>query len=279
MMYVMDSNDFLLIAAVWTVGILDFICYILFSSDPQFFIFGDLMTVILSVYVTIACFGAFRLHGAHSAQGKAIYFMLGGALTWLIADVAWAVQEVGFGLYSPLISPADIFYYLGYVFITLGFYHMWKFTKPSLKKRLPVVAVAVLAFILLYMIFIVPTVYGQDATDIEKIVTNFYVVADIIMVTAAALVLPLTQKSKISLAWTIIITGFIITAMGDVLFVYFADTYYSGQIFSILWDVGYIVVALGYFHYSKAVGSMLSRNETDKRDSYGVKRRRKKNLQ
>jgi len=83
----------------------------------------------------------------------------------------------------------------------------------------------------------------------EKISTAGYVIGDVVLLDALAITIIYLAGKEFSKMWTMILLGMFIITIADAVYPYILDIYRTGNLIDLLWDLGYIVLALGFFRY------------------------------
>lgn len=250
----------LCLVAIFLVILLDVLLFAYFSQSPIFYLYSLSATVVFSFIAALTAFFAFRLHGIESIQGKAFFCMFLGSIFWFVAESVWLVLELLYNEAVPIVSLADPFYYAGYLLFLLGFYYIWKASRSSNTFMLG--CVVFLAAMLLMFItsfgYLYENMSSPDVNTLEKLTTTGYAFLDFVIISSGICVIMIMKRNNISLSWTIIISGFMFSAFGDVLYAQFPTFYEAGNYLDLLWHISYILTAAGYIVYYFTVNEMVS---------------------
>lgn len=183
---------------------------------------------------------------------------IGWAL-WTIAELWWAIASL-IGQEVPYPSLADFFWLVGYIPM---YFSLWerqrllpKIINSTQRTVLWVLSLTILGFTILFILL--PIILQSDPSAIvESIISLLYPIADTVLLILVLRLLFSYQQGMYGRAWQWIASGFILSALGDLLFSY-ANTinmYYPEQQVNLLSTIGvdvpynlsYLVWIIGLF--------------------------------
>ncbi len=188
---------------------------------------------------------------AKSTYGIAWIMFLACAVSWMVAEHVWSVEELVLHV-KPFPSSADIFYVLGYLFLILFVVYYMKVVKKTITKKMILVSVAISIALLLPSLCI--TLYeNSDVTGIAFLLAFAYPVLDSIVLVPALIGIMMFFKGKVSRMWTFFSlailslaagnTGFLLTEMNE--------SYYTGNPVDIFLMWSYVLFSFGVYSQYK----------------------------
>lgn len=186
-----------------------------------------------------------------------------GWAMWTIAELWWAIASL-IGQEVPYPSWADFFWLAGYIPM---YFALWrrlsllpKVSNSTQRTALWVLSLAILGFAISF-IFLPIILQSDPSVIVESVISLLYPLADTILLIFVLRLLFSYQQGKYGQAWKWIASGFILCALGDLLFAY-ANTinmYYPEQKVNLLSTIGVDVpYNLSYFVW--IVGLFLLQN-------------------
>ncbi len=223
-----------------------------------FSIISDLIIVIsagMAVYFGIK---AAKKTGVQTPQGKAFLYLSAGIFLWFIAEIIWFIYDIAIDSF-PLVSPADIFWIMGYPLMFMGLFVALKAIKRIIKKDTIIISLvifaSILAIISIYIIY--PVLTYEEYSFAEKVVTIVYPIGDLIVLLGAILITVSMIGGVIVKPWLYITWGIIMYVISDSVYSYVTwnEAYYiltsasqwiSGFI-DITYYLSYILMAVGFY--------------------------------
>ena len=209
----------------------------------------DVMYIITTAtFVILSCILVLRFKktGDH---GKAWLFLLGTSVSWFIAETTWTIYELVYDK-NPFPSIADVFYIAGYP-LMLGFliYYLKPVRKAITKKMM-------LSAIMISATIAIPSMYmayspEPDVTVLENALATSYPILDSIIFIPAIIGIALFFRGEVNFTWSLICTGILCFAIGDIGFQYatFTNTYYTGHPADIVLMWSYILFSFGVYDH------------------------------
>jgi len=188
----------------------------------------------------------FKKTGDH---GKAWLFLLGTSVSWFLAETTWTAYELIYDK-NPFPSIADVFYIAGYP-LMLGF--LMYYLKPV---RRAITKKMILAAIMISATIAIPSIYmayspEPDVTVFENVLATAYPILDSIIFIPAIIGIALFFRGEVNFTWSLICTGILCFAIGDIGFQYatFTNTYYTGHPADIVLMWSYILFSFGVYDH------------------------------
>lgn len=180
---------------------------------------------------------------------RRVWTLLGvSALFFTLGDAAWTLYEVALGVEVPFPSLADALYALEYPFsalalllAALGYRKLVKLT-----PRVAIVtAVVVVTIAVVWLGFVGEIVADAEATVLERALSAFYPLADILLAMAPALLVALVVMKlgggRLGWPWWVVAVAYAVLAVTDTAFSWldWIEVYQSGHIIDAGWMLGY----------------------------------------
>ncbi len=170
---------------------------------------------------------------------------------WVVAEFIW----VSYGLlggYPPRVNLSDLFYLLGYVFITVGIYHQY------LLLGQPVVRWSRWAVVLFWVVVTLLTLAVLALTgmffDAAMFLEDLFGITDLLLGVVALTMLSAFRGGALARPWV----GFIVLALANVFYAWLSQTgtyqvdTVSGDVFRLISDLvymlSYLVLAYGFLY-------------------------------
>ncbi len=176
------------------LAIIIFHVYYSFGSfdENSLTVISDVEAVIVKLGTTLALFWAAYRSRQHSSPNARAWLLLAIAqVTNTIADILWAVFEVGFNI-SPYPSTADIFYLLYYPLFFVAILNFPTRKIQSLdwvKRTLDLVTMLIGAFAIFWNYILGPIFeHSQDLPTIERFLAFAYPIGDLILLWAVLII-------------------------------------------------------------------------------------------
>ena len=186
-----------------------------------------------------------------------------GILLWAVAETVWAYYEVILSMETPYPSIADFFWVLGYLPLILGLTTRYKTLDVTLdpRRKLTILTFAVLSFLITVYFVFRPIISEFDPQRLaESLLNIFYPSGDLALLILTSLVLFSMGKGRFALAWRLILSGFIITSVADLVFSYLSwyGLYHPhglpnavSIIVDFAYNLSYALLALGIYAYDR----------------------------
>ncbi|MCD6547272.1 MAG: hypothetical protein J7K22_01820 [Nanoarchaeota archaeon] len=227
-------------------------------SESDFYYISDAFFIIIPSIAAYLMYKVINLTKLSSSEGKVWLFLLIGMVLWLVGEAIWFYYETILDVY-PFPSVADISFLLGYVFVLIGLFVEYNNVVKQIanKKYLLPLFTLLLSFAILYKILIYPIAIS-DYEILSKIVSLGYPIFDLFLIFGSLLFVECFRGAKLSKTWMLLLTGFALTAIADIVFSYL-DWYELYESFYILsdipWLLGYAVIAIAaYIHKDSLEG-------------------------
>ncbi len=208
---------------LYTFAVLFFVMsaaiHILLSESPRITLYGDLIAVCVAVLPLTTVMYAFLYFEKGNPEKQVLLIFMVGLLFWLAGELLWFYYEV-LAKTDPFPSLADGAWILGYPFVLAALILQYRVIKVRLEKKyeagiavLLIIAAAAMTSLFEYMI-----IPAEEFTFLEKAVTLFYPLADILLLYVALLITGLYWAGKLSHAWLLIAMGVVFYVAGDLWF-------------------------------------------------------------
>lgn len=247
----------LLISALFIGIIITISLYFYFAELPL-----DERTTYVQIPVPVALFSCFVASivtvlglGLKSPEGKYYLSLVIATGLWFCAQLIWAYYEILENFTYP--NLADFFWLVGYLFLGYHFFRSFRFWKQAKVIKL----YSIIGGILITSIIIGTLLYfsfksGADTDLVPTIVSNLYVSANGILLTAAIVILWNLKGRDIFLLHRILICGFlVINMLGDVSYTFevlVEDAYVEHEwIWGIIYTISFLVLLAGLIWYNK----------------------------
>jgi hypothetical protein len=207
---------------------------------------------ILMTSLTIVMAIKFRTKSTH---GLAWLMFLACAVSWMIAEHVWIVEELVLHV-KPFPSSADIFYVLGYAFLILFTIYYMRVVKDAITKKMILISVMASISLLLPSLYI--TMYeNSDVEGIAFLLAFAYPVLDAIVLVPALTGIMMFFKGEVSKLWTFFSLAIVSLAAGDTgfLLTQMNGSYYTGNPVDILLMWSYVLFSFGVYSQYKLFSS------------------------
>jgi len=240
--------------------VLDIFLYIYQPLGENFYIIGDLFVIFLSFLAFSSGLYAYTLHGSKSLVGKAFLFLSLGVFFWFLGETIWGIYEIVLGIKAPVASIADVFWILGYPCFLLGLVYILKITRFPIRKSKIILLIFLFSFIFSSLIYLaIPTITNPEISIEEKLSTAGYVIGDIFLLSCITFATVNLFGTKTFRSYFLIILGLVCMTMADIYYMNFLEIYKVGNLIDLLWDLGYILLCLGFFYYRKTMKALLKK--------------------
>lgn len=243
-----STNNALFRKTAIAVVVLAAVLLIIFLSGAQelaYFIATDLLPVIATASAIISVLVWRLLKGNEQAASimQAISFCL---ILWAAAEIFWLafiLLEI-----EPYPSIADVFWSVGYIFITVALNRNIRFLQVRLgqQERLVIFLILAAGSLFTLIFIIIPIIQDFSLDRILEVFFNLaYPILDLILLYQVVSLAFISRKSVFSTPWRIIALAFAVVAVTDLAFSYgsWNGLYPSdpATVFTNLIDWGYIV--------------------------------------
>ncbi|MBC7219430.1 MAG: hypothetical protein H5T49_04790, partial [Hadesarchaea archaeon] len=170
---------------------------------------------------------------------------------WFLGEFTWGFYEIFLGVEAPVTSAADIFWLAGYPLLIIGISLVWNSTKMKVNSRRMISSAVLSALLLVICVYLsTPALTSTDLSLPEKVTTAGYIIGDAgLLITVIVTMVHIPSKELFRL-WVAILAALALITAADVLYTYFLSSYFTGHIIDVLWDLGYILLAFGFFNYA-----------------------------
>lgn len=255
---------------------LDLLLYTFKPLGENLYLITDWTVVFFALTAVIAGYYAFNLHGIKTLYGEALLFLVLGNLLWMFGELSWAVLETILQI-GPFPSVADVFWYSGYALFGMGLYYIWKATRTSVPGHRIIAAVlaVLVALVISFFYGIFPSIADPGLTLLEKAAAIGYIILDFIIIVGEIIIIVSLLGRELIKPWIIILIAVFFTTFADIMYAQIASLYIGGTFFGILWDMEYVLMALGFFYYRQTVSDMPNKEPSGHKKSVKSKSRRK----
>jgi diguanylate cyclase (GGDEF)-like protein len=197
----------------------------------------ETFAIVCVILAALSCAGRQRL--AWAALAAAL-------LSWFVGDAIWATYELGLGVEVPFPSSADVgylFYYVCTIVVLLAL-PLGNARATMARLFLDGLLVAGSLFVLAWVAGLDDLVYAGRADAFSFVVSVFYPLADLALLTMALLMLSRAGPGQ-RLTISLLAAGIAVLAIADSVFVYLNadDSYLSGSAIDVFWAGGLMMMA------------------------------------
>lgn len=244
----MEPTRVLHVAAIAFVLLLSNVLVFLLinPNTPQAIVFTNLTTSIYALFAVFAL--AYMAQFMFQLNRKwAGYWALitGGYFLWFIGEMIWGHYSAAPG--PPGFSLADVAWLSGYVFVIAGFARANMDLRVIFRLRDTLFAGIFACFALAVTIFVLLPLLSVPADPLEKAASLAYPIADIVLVFLLLRLASAFVRSPLGFAWSVFCLGAMLDALADSWFAYLmlTNTYRAGHIYDLIYNLGYILTAIG----------------------------------
>lgn len=190
-----------------------------------------------------------------STHGIAWIMFLACAISWMVAEHVWIVEELVLHV-KPFPSSADIFYILGYLFLILFTIYYMRVVKDAITKKMILVSVVSSISLLIPSLYI--TLYeNSDINGIAFLLAFVYPILDAIVLVPALIGIMMFFKGEVNKLWTFFSLAIVSLAAGDTgfLLTQMNGSYYTGNPVDILFMWSYVLFSFGVYSQYKLFSS------------------------
>ncbi|MEM5879074.1 MAG: hypothetical protein QXU74_01095 [Candidatus Aenigmatarchaeota archaeon] len=247
----------------WIFSLLFVFGVFLYTYQPlgeNFYIIGDLFVIVLSFLAFSFGLYAYTLHGFKSLSGKAFFFLSLGVFLWFLGETTWGIYEIVLGIRAPVASMADAFWLLGYPCFLVGLAYILKIAQFPIKKPKILLSIFLFLFIFSFLIYsIMSTITSPEISIWEKFSTAGYVIGDMLLLSCITFATINLFGTKTFHSYFLIILGLACMTTADIYYMNFLEIYEVGNLIDLFWDLGYILLSLGFFYYRKTMKALLKK--------------------
>jgi hypothetical protein len=204
---------------------------------------------------TLAVIAVWR-HGIHGLQGKSYLFLMLGVVSWFSADFTLMYYYYVLHIEEQrLVSPADGFWFAGYVFLTLHLFIVLRSSRSTLNLRIVFLAsLATVLFVIFNVLNLLSSEFLIDVDFAAFVVTITYHILDLTLIIPSAIILvSLRRDYQHSIPWFLSSLSFSVNAIADNGYVY---DFVNGATQNLwIWDLFYvtdfIIMSGALFWYNK----------------------------
>jgi hypothetical protein len=141
-----------------------------------------------------------------------------GLLLWTVAETFWfQLEAIGA---NPFPSIADFFYISGYVPFAIALLLNIRTIKVRFKTPTLIawILLSAIMFVVIVVIDVVPIL--ESVANLGDVIGAVYPLEDLVIVVLALVIVLKFQAGEVAKAWGFLVLGFIIEALGDILFWY-----------------------------------------------------------
>jgi hypothetical protein len=212
-------------------------------------------------------------YGFHGLHGQSLLFLTSGIIGWFLADLTLAYGYFVFNFeeeQSLVVSLGDVFWIIGYVFLSLHLFSVLRLVRRTQIHTLTVIAVIVICGLLIaYNIifpsdFLVPTeqflVGETKASFIDLALSILYVVLDLVFIIPSVIILTANRKDYYNfIPWILFSLSLLIIAIADQGFVhhFLAGSTKEMWTWDLFYMTDYILIVGAFYWYNRFQNSAL----------------------
>ncbi len=195
-------------------------------SKEQVFEASLFQTIVLITVLTIGTILLFYLSTIYKTSttvGK-VWLCLGlGLLFWTIGEIMFSYYEL-FTDIEPFPSMSDFFYLSAYILLSAGLIvqmHLTKIKLTLLEKSIIAVIFLVITIIVVITVIVLPFQEVGPIPDSEifsYFVAALYPIFDLVLILCVLIVFAKIHRGKINIAWVILLIGFSLSTIADIIF-------------------------------------------------------------
>ncbi len=238
-------------------------------ESPVMMVVNDLLPIICAFIAIVSLFVANQKLEELDFTKKAWLLIFLGIVLYFLAESLYAILELWFqmDMNENFPSMADIFWCTGYIplFIGLGMmffgYKRSGFPMGNIKLYIIVGGFLVIIMACVIGLILVPIIQDPESTTLTKVFSLFYPIADLFIALPALLLMIITSQfgqGKISRPWRYLALGFILFTVADLIYSYtsWVGTYQSGGLTDIVWNLGYLLLAISGIYQMELLESI-----------------------
>jgi len=216
----------------------------------------DVIFVVISGSCALMAFEVVRRTGLKGNFGIVYGGFFLCVFLWFLGETTWAVYGVLLGIEIPYPSVADVFYMFGYLPAFVGSIKFLSVFGTGMGKRkiFGIVTLGVVAIIAVLTFLSMPLAVAETnffASFLDVAYPSF----DVILIVLGICMLFTFRGGKVGIPWQWITLGLLLLAIYDIAFSFgtLQGWYYSGHPVEIVYGLGYISLALGFYGQILAV--------------------------
>ncbi|MGC8816703.1 MAG: hypothetical protein ACP5PX_02690 [Candidatus Hadarchaeum sp.] len=232
--------------------LVNLLLYIFQPLGNYFYLVSDAAAIVFSFIAFSFGAASLKLHGFRNIKGRPMFFLIAGIFCWFLGEVAWGFYEIFLKVEVPLFSIADFFWLIGYPLFIVGIYFVWSSTrrKIGVKKLASTIMLSAIILIVFYYLS-VPTISTPDLSLTEKVSTAGYIICDSVLLVAMIITLFHISGKELFKLWAALLIALVFMSLADVLFAHIFSNYVSNRTIDAVWNLGYLLIAFGFFMYAK----------------------------
>jgi hypothetical protein len=208
-------------------------------------IIAEIVLIVLAGATAVAfTFVARQFKWLNTRQGQIFVLLVIGFIIWTIAESLWMGYELAPGV-DPYPSIADIFYIGGYIPLALALILNIRTIKMKFKTSTLITWIVLSLAVLVVILGIEVIPILLDGFNLANFIVVLYPLEDCVIITLALVVLLKFRAGEVAKPWGLIILGFFLESIGDIIFAY-VDWYETSWPAYNLYDLFF---ALGYVAY------------------------------
>jgi hypothetical protein len=210
--------------------------------------------------------------GFHGVHGQSLLFLTLGIIGWFLADLTLAYGHFVFHFeeeQSLVVSLGDIFWIIGYVFLSLHLFSVLRIVRRTQIHALTVIVVIIICGVSIAYNIIFPSELLVSAEEfligetragfIDLAISILYVVLDLIFIIPSVIILTASRKDYYNfIPWMLFSLSLLTNAIADEGFVHHFLQGSTKEIWT--WDLfymtDYILIAGAFYWYNRFQNSM-----------------------
>lgn len=219
------------------------------GGEEKLTMINNILTIAFPLFTVIVSFLLVRKLGTSGLQARAVLFLFLGFLSWLIADILWMIFN------SAVVSPADIFYLLGYALVFVGIIYGVRLSSPDLfkNKLRGIIFLFIMALLIVGYFYFFPLSWDSEISVLENILTSGYIIADLLLIIPLILLCYSLFEGRLSRGWILIFLGTVISLAGDLWYAKNYALYEAGtNAIDLVWYAGYLVWIYAMVEFRRA---------------------------
>ena len=203
----------------------------------------DAIMLITSLISLLIGYFTVKHFGVDSAQGKSILFITLAILFWFIGDTLWVLV-----FSEATVSVADVFYLVGYPLFGVGIYFGITTFYPALLNDPKKVIPASIVFLIVSLLYfrMVPVAWDGSVSMLENIVSNGYVLVDLVLLAAVISLAASTFTGMFNYPWMIVALGTAAFLSGDIYYAINQKAYQHGNLIDLAWYFGVLLYGVAF---------------------------------
>ncbi len=191
-----------------------------------------------------------KFNWLNTRSGQIMFLIAIGLMLWAIAEATWMGYELA-GL-EPFPSLADVFYIGAYIPIALALILNISTIKVRFSRLLFILWVSITALGLAIVLWLEVVPFLLELPTFETVIVVIYPLEDILLISLALVIFLKFKAGEVAKPWLILLSGFVIEAIGDILFSYadwyetYTEAYHVSDLF---FTLGYIAMLAGGLYF------------------------------